>query len=207
VVSEPTEVLAGALVAALTDLTTVAKGRTVDTGSYSYAYADLDDLVSLTRPVLAAQGLVALTPVHAGDGGGLAVTVTLYHVSGEVLRFDPLPFPAGTDARTSGSSMTYFRRYALLAALGMAAGDPAPADPGDDDAAAHAADPLPAIRKRLGRRVHGLDEQRRAALREWLTAQGLPDRPAKMTEEQCAQVDLHLRVEDVAAKAPAGEGT
>jgi len=176
------EPLAAALVAALETLTTVAKGRTADAGSYRYAYADLDDLVRATRPALAAQGLVALTPVH-GFEDGLAVTVSLIHRGGDVLTFAPLPFPASSEARATGSSCTYFRRYALLAALGMAAGDPAPPDAGDDDAAV--ADQLPAMRKRLGRRVHALDEERRAAFRVWLEENGLPDRPSLMDEAQC----------------------
>jgi len=183
--------LPAALVAALAGLTTVAKGRTAKGKTFSYAYADLDDLVTLTRPVLAAHGLAALTPVHAYEGG-LAVSVELLHTSGEVRTFPPLPFPAGADPQSAGSAMTYFRRYALLAALGMAAG-------GDDDGKAatapagreegDATDVLPAIRKRLGHKVHNLSEGRRAELRTWLEENGLPDRPAAMTAEQCDAVD------------------
>lgn len=185
--------LAAALVAALSDLTTVEKGRTANAGAYRYAYADLGDVVRVTRPALAAHGIAALTPVSELEGGRLAVTVTLVHSSGEELAFDPLPFPAGADAQATGSAMTYFRRYALLAALGMATDD-------DDAAGAKTAapaakatrDPLPAARKRLGQVVHNLDDDRRTALREWLAAEGLPDRPAKMTAEQCALVTAWL---------------
>lgn len=125
--------LAGALVAALADLAVVEKGRTAkivtkEKGSYTYDFADIADVVRLTRPALAAHGLVALTPVHA-HGDGLACTVMLLHQSGERLDFEPLPFPAGRDAQATGSAITYYRRYGLLAALGMAAGD-------DDDGAA-----------------------------------------------------------------------
>lgn len=116
-----------ALVAALAELVTVTKGREAKidskTGSsYRYTYADLGDLVADTRPVLAAHGLVALTPVHGHDGR-LACTVELIHASGGTKTFLPLPFPESRDARDSGSWMTYFRRYALLAALGMATAD------------------------------------------------------------------------------------
>lgn len=117
-----------ALIAALTDLTVVEKGRTANTGSYSYDYADIADVVKRTRPVLAEHGLVALTPIH-DHGNGLACTVTLLHASGGRLDFGPFPFPHGKDAQATGSMVTYHRRYALVAALGMAAGD-------DDDGAA-----------------------------------------------------------------------
>lgn len=119
--------LAGALVAALADLAIVNTGRSVNTGSYSYDYADLGDVVKLTRPVLAAHGIVALTPVH-DHGDGLACTVVLLHTSGERMDLGPFPFPHGRDAQATGSMVTYHRRYALIAALGMAAGD-------DDDGA------------------------------------------------------------------------
>lgn len=130
--------LAAALVAALAELTVVEKARsakipTKDGKSYEYAYADIADVVKLTRPVLAANGLVALTPVHE-HGNDLACTVTLLHTSGERLDLGPFPFPHGKDAQATGSMVTYHRRYALVAALGMAAGD-------DDDGATATARP------------------------------------------------------------------
>lgn len=131
--------IASALVAALAELTVVEKGRTAKIEGregrrgYEYEYADIADVVKITRPVLAENGLVALTPVH-DHGNGLACTVTLLHTSGERLDFGPFPFPHGKDAQATGSMVTYHRRYALVAALGMAAGD-------DDDGAAAVARP------------------------------------------------------------------
>lgn len=131
--ADPTPNLAAALVAALAELTTIERGRkakieTKGGGSYSYAYADIGDVISETRPVLAANGIVALTPI-CGSEKGLACQVTLIHTSGEERVFDPLPFVASNDPQQAGSAITYFRRYALLAALGMATSD-------DDGAAA-----------------------------------------------------------------------
>lgn len=130
--SEKHETLAAALVAALADLTVVEAQRTAQIehrggGSHSYKYADIGDVVKLTRPVLAAHGLAALTPIGF-HGDGLACTVTLVHEGGETLELGPFPFPHGRDAQSTGSMVTYHRRYALIAALGMAAGD-------DDDGA------------------------------------------------------------------------
>lgn len=126
--------LAEALVAALAELTGVEKGRTAKVkmkqgGEYTYSYANIADVIEATRPVLAQNGLVALTPVSGYGEADLCVTVELVHTSGESKVFDPLPFSPGSDAQASGSAITYFRRYALLAALGMAAED-------DDGAAA-----------------------------------------------------------------------
>lgn len=140
------EQIAAALVAALSELTIVEKGRTAkiptkDGKSYSYEYADIGDVVKLTRPVLAAHGLVALTPIH-DHGSGLACTVTILHKSGERLDFGPFPFDGARDAQATGSAVTYFRRYALVAALGMAAGDD------DDGASAKASQSAPRRQER-----------------------------------------------------------
>lgn len=140
------ENIATALVAALANLTIVEKGRTAkiptkDGKSYSYDYADIGDVVKLTRPVLAEHGLVALTPIH-DHGDGLACTVTILHTSGERLDFGPFPFDGARDAQATGSAVTYFRRYALVAALGMAAGDD------DDGASAKASQTAPQRQER-----------------------------------------------------------
>lgn len=124
--------LAEALVAALADLTVIDTNRTATIptktgGQYTYKYSDISDVVKLTRPVLASHGLVALTPI-VNHGDGLGCTVILLHTSGERLELGPFPFPHGKDAQATGSMVTYHRRYALVAALGMAAGD-------DDDGA------------------------------------------------------------------------
>lgn len=129
---ETSGALASALVNALAELTVVEAQRTATIptktgGSYAYKYADIGDVVKLTRPVLAAHGIVALTPV-IDHGDGLACMVTLLHSSGDRLDLGPFPFPHGRDAQSTGSMVTYHRRYALVAALGMAAGD-------DDDGA------------------------------------------------------------------------
>ena len=135
--------LAAALVAALPQLTVVEKNRQVDMELKSgrrikYDYADLADVVKMTRPVLAEHGIIALSPVH-DHGGGLACTVILMHASGDRIDLGPFPFPHGADAQATGSMVTYHRRYSLLAALGMAAGD-------DDDDGAEATTKQRAVR-------------------------------------------------------------
>lgn len=132
--------LSAALVLALADLMVVGADRTANAGTYSYKYADIADVVKATRPVLQKHGLVALTPVHA-HGDGLACSVWLVHSSGERMILGPFPFPHGRDAQATGSAVTYHRRYALIAALGMAAGDD------DDGAGAIARSPAPVWNK------------------------------------------------------------
>lgn len=120
--------MAADLVAALSDLTEVASEREAviekrGGGSFTYKYANIADVVTLTRPVLAEHNLVALTPIADTASDRIAVTVRIVHSSGEVLDFDPLTFPRSGNAQDVGSLVTYYRRYALVAALGIAAGD------------------------------------------------------------------------------------
>lgn len=189
------DTIAQALVAALSELTVIEKGRTVDFTTDSgkhvhYTFSDLADVVKVTRPVLAAHGLVALTPVHEHNGG-LACTVTLLHLSGERLDLGPFPFPHGKDAQATGSMVTYHRRYALIAALGMAAGD-------DDDGASaqpRREEPIddytPGLRTSVEAAIAKLDEEAKADLKEWMATEDLPA-VRRMNADQLGQTIDHL---------------
>ena len=188
-----THELAPALVKALSGLMVLEKSRTVnfttDQGKkVNYDYASLDALVSATRPVLAENGLVALTSVHE-HGDGYAVTVQLLHESGEAMEFRPLPFPRGKDAQSSGSWMTYFRRYALLAALGMATGE-------DDDGAKAVApvvedDYTPGLRTSVEAAIAKLDDEGKEKLKAWFAEADLPA-VRRMNADQLARTIDHL---------------
>ena len=138
------QTLAKALVGALAQMTGVTKGRKADAGKYSYAYANLEDVVALSRPILAEHGLTAVQALHHDDDR-LAITTTIVHESGEAVAFGPVAFHAGRDAQEAGSAITYFRRYALLSALGLAAED-------DDGAAASRPAPRKASAKKAAPR-------------------------------------------------------
>jgi hypothetical protein len=181
--------LAAALVAALAELTVVEKSSEAHAGSYSYSYADIAAVVRHTRPRLAAHGLVALTPVHE-HGSGLACTVIVLHESGERLDLGPFPFSHGKDAQATGSMVTYHRRYALLAALGMATGE-------DDDGATAVArqytappqedERVPGLRTAVLASIEKLTDPQKDALKEWMAANDLP--PVKrMNVAHCEQV-------------------
>lgn len=184
--------IAAALVAALEELTVVEAGRTADAGSYTYKYADLGDIVKRTRPVLARHGLVALTGLH-DHGDLLAVTVTFLHTTGQSMEFGPLTFPRGNNAQATGSAITYHRRYALIAALGMAAGD-------DDDGAAASRHvpqgPPPASdedREAMLAAVTELDDEGKTAVKDFMQAQRIPSlRKTGATDAQLNALDEFL---------------
>jgi hypothetical protein len=62
------------------------------------------------------------------EDGRLLIRTRIIHSSGECMEFGPLAGSVGGDWQKVGSGITYARRYALAAALGIAADE-------DDDAA------------------------------------------------------------------------
>lgn len=127
-----------ALVAAQADLRNPAKDRTANTGTFTYKYADLASILDLVRPILAKHGLAITQDVRMEDGR-LLIHSRLIHSSGECLDFGPLAGSVGTSWQQTGGGITYARRYALQAILGIAADE-------DDDAASA---PPPAAPKKL----------------------------------------------------------
>lgn len=126
------EQVSAALVAACAELEDVPKRHKASVGKFSYDYADLADTLSTVRPVLAKHGLAVLQPVTTEPEHDIVVVATvILHKSGEQLHLGRLGLPLGQGAQATGSAITYARRYALLAALGLAAED-------DDGAAATA---------------------------------------------------------------------
>jgi hypothetical protein len=57
------------------------------------------------------------------DDNTVLIHTTIFHESGEFIAFHPLAMPNGRTAQETGSAITYGRRYALLACLGLGAED------------------------------------------------------------------------------------
>ena len=129
------EQMAKDLVAAWAELSNVHRSKTAKVGPYSYAYADLGDLLDVARPILAAHNLALIQPLMRMDSPVITVETMLIHSSGHYLSwfFD---VQAGQTAQQTGSGITYARRYSALGALGVAAGGD------DDDGKAASAPPL-----------------------------------------------------------------
>ena len=119
--------VAAAFVAAQAELTNPPKKSKANTGTYSYTYADLPAIIDHVRPVLAKHGLGISQDVLMEDGR-LLIRTRIIHSSGECMEFGPLAGSVGGEWQKVGSGITYARRYALAAALGIAADE-------DDDAA------------------------------------------------------------------------
>jgi len=135
--------LNAALAKAQGEFPAITKDRTVTvrpkaSAPYSYSYATLGAILAAVRPALAANGL-ALVQLLEDDGRGAGLRTELRHAGGAVLAATfPLP-SVPTDPQGLGSLLTYLRRYAISAILGIAADE-------DDDGAA--AKPAPADKPR-----------------------------------------------------------
>lgn len=95
--------------------------------SYSYSYADLNDLIEATAAALAKHGLVIIQePEVVVENGRQIVIINgcIAHKSGSVYHLRPLPLPvAGNTAQAVGSAISYARRYQMSAVLNLAAAD------------------------------------------------------------------------------------
>lgn len=147
--SEKVDQIIPAMTAALAKLEDVEKKRTAHIQtksgvSYEYSYADLSDVLDAARPALHEHGLVVVQEAFT-DASGTAVSTTFLHSSGQWIESRPLRLPVGSDAQSHGSSITYGRRYQLVALLGLATED-------DDGAAARPA-PVKASRQQASPRA------------------------------------------------------
>lgn len=90
---------------------------------FNSKYAPLNDILNLVRPLLSKHGLSVLQS-PSGDGQNITVTTLITHESGEWIESDPLTLKADkATAQGAGSAITYARRYALSAMLGISSED------------------------------------------------------------------------------------
>jgi hypothetical protein len=112
--------LAAALAKAQTEFPTIHRDKTVTVktktgGSYTFSYAPLDSILSAVRVPLAKNGLVVIQTLDEG-----ALVTALIHASGASMS-GAIALPEAADIQGLGSAITYLRRYALQAILGIAA--------------------------------------------------------------------------------------
>jgi len=117
--SESLDKLAPALVNAQGNMPATTK----DGKGYNYTYTTLDQIINKARPVLVANGLV-IVQAPVSDNGQLGVTSRLLHESGQWLESTIMAAPDADKQKVAiqaaGSIITYLRRYAYAAILGLA---------------------------------------------------------------------------------------
>lgn len=127
--SDPVDLLAAALVAAQAEFSAIPKEST--NPFFNSKYAGLPDVVKNTTPILTAHGLAVSQWI--GDD---TLTTLLLHSSGQFIRETAtLHLGNKDDSQAVGSAVTYMRRYAYMACLGLVA------DEDDDGNAAQGEQP------------------------------------------------------------------
>jgi len=119
------------LAAALAKAQGVMGGALKDSANpfFKSKYADLESVWNACRKALSDNGL-SVVQTTSGVEGGVSVTTMLAHSSGQWVR-DTLPlYPKDNSPQGMGSAITYGRRYALAAMVGVFQTD-------DDAEAAH----------------------------------------------------------------------
>jgi len=98
---------------------------------FNSKYAPLQDILSLTRPLLSKQGLSVIQST-TGDLENVTISTMLLHESGEFLETEDFILKGEQTARGgakvlnvqgAGSMITYIRRYQISAILGLASED------------------------------------------------------------------------------------
>jgi len=130
------DTLNAALVAALSELTNLAKDKV--NPHFKSRFTSLDAILDATRPVLAKHGL-ALSQEPVFEDGMAGVVTRIIHTSGES-RESKLILPLrDQSAQGVGSAISYARRYSAAAVLGIASDE--------DDDGQQASTPSKAITK------------------------------------------------------------
>lgn len=111
--------IAEALSAAQAEITDPSKDSV--NPHFKSRYADLASVLKTVRPVLAKHGIAVVQTTDILDGQLVLVTRLLWRDE-EILGRYPVQ-PTKADPQGLGSAMTYARRYALQAIVGVAADD------------------------------------------------------------------------------------
>lgn len=105
--------------------TTVAKEN--ENPFFKSKYADFTSIVEMLRPILGKNGL-SFVQMPSLEGERMVLVTRICHQSGQWIESSCPIKTQKEDPQSLGSAVTYFRRYALSATLGIATGE------GDDDA-------------------------------------------------------------------------
>lgn len=86
-------------------------------------YADFATVVKASRPALTKHGLSVVQQIIVGDDGQTILHTILMHASGQYMESRMRVVPAKNDVQTLGSCITYLKRYAYSALVGVTAAD------------------------------------------------------------------------------------
>ncbi|MFA5657678.1 MAG: ERF family protein [Oscillospiraceae bacterium] len=111
------------LLAALAEVQSELPTMPKSSQAYGYKYTDLDTITQTIKPILCKHGIGYMQSVGGTTENVLTLTTRVFNKKGEYIEDTAaLPTIASTKnnaAQTLGMSITYMRRYALCAMLGI----------------------------------------------------------------------------------------
>ena len=119
--SEKIDKITTALIAAQKNIETVIKNKIVKAGVYDFAYADLTAVIAAIKGPLNDAGIAIVQAINAAEGDEVALVETqLIHESGQWIGSKtPILCAKKNDPQAFGSGVSYAKRYALTALLGL----------------------------------------------------------------------------------------
>lgn len=120
--SEEISELLAALVEVQSELQTIQKGETAQVNKFSYKYASLDAIAQEIKPILHNHGVAYMQSVGGLNTNSLTLTTRIFNNKGQYIEDTAAlpPVNGGSNAAQAlGMSITYMRRYALSAMLGI----------------------------------------------------------------------------------------
>ena len=190
--------IAKALAAFQKDMPVLPKGRTAKIygkgGTRTYNYADISDVLSAALPVLSKHGL-AVIQMTLIDGDNLKLRTKVIHTSGQWVEGLYPVAEVTSDHQRMGASMTYARRYAICAALGVASDE----DVDGEDAATSAPSRPPARPPEKREPVVAFSSAESTKTTEWLL-----DKIAAITD-RAGLVDFAADTAEMRAKLRADD--
>lgn len=97
-----------------TKLKPITRSKVVKTGKYEFRYAPLDSIMEMLQPLMNGAGLMVCQAVDAD-----VLTTRLLHTSGQWLQSETHLNKDHANMQGFGGEVTYKRRYALSALLGI----------------------------------------------------------------------------------------
>ncbi len=107
---------------------------------FKHGYVGLETVMPEALAILNKNGMALTQTVGTAEGGGTTLSTTILHSSGEWISDTQPLLLVKPDPQGQGSAITYGRRYAVMAMLGLVADDD------DDGAAASPRDAAPQSR-------------------------------------------------------------
>lgn len=116
--SETTREIYPAIIALQSQMETIKRDKKVSAGKYSFNYAPLDSIMETMKPLFKVNGLAIIQAVDSER-----LTSRLIHTSGEWIESETFLNKDHANMQGFGGEVTFKRRYALSALIGLVSDD------------------------------------------------------------------------------------